>query len=80
MIGDICIMSNYLAYAMAVYCIASVYYVVQTRNIGTPFKDSLSKKQLAIKAESANKRRNIFYQGIGAGVVICLLFKPFDRC
>ena len=35
MIGNICIMSNYLAYAMASYCIASIFYVVRTRTVGT---------------------------------------------
>jgi hypothetical protein len=73
-------MSNYLAYAMASYCIASIFYVVRTRTVGTPFKDSLTPKQLTIKAESAKVRKNIFYQGIALGVVVCFLFRPFDQC
>ena len=64
MIGDICVMSNYLAYAMATYCVASLFYIVRTRSAGTPFNDSLTKKQLELKAESATVRRNIFYQGL----------------
>lgn len=45
----ICRISIYLAYAMAVYTIASIYYIIMTRNIGTPFKDSLTLKQRQIK-------------------------------
>ena len=73
-------MSNYLAYAMATYCVASLFYIVRTRNVGTPFNDSLTKKQLELKAESATVRRNIFYQGLVLGVVVCFLFRPFDQC
>ena len=80
MIGDICVMSNYLAYAMATYCVASLFYIVRTRSVGTPFNDSLTKKQLELKAESATVRRNIFYQGLVLGVVVCFLFRPFDQC
>ena len=80
MIGDICVISNYLAYPMAVYCIASAFYLVRTRNIGTPFKDSLTPKQREIKAASAKQRKNIFYQGLALGVVGCFLFRPFDKC
>ena len=53
-------MSIYLAYAMAVYCAASLYYIIRTRSVGTPFRDSLTPKQIKIKKESANIRRNIF--------------------
>jgi hypothetical protein len=79
-IGDICVISNYLAYAMATYCIASVFYIVRTRHVGTPLNDSLTKKQLEIKAATTIVRRNIFYQGLAAGALICFLFRPFDQC
>ena len=44
-----CVISVYLAYGMAIYCLACVYYLVMTRDVGTPFKDTLSQKQLKIK-------------------------------
>ena len=44
-----CKVSVFLAYGMAIYCLSSMYYVFQTRNVGTPFKDSLTKKQKIIK-------------------------------
>ena len=77
---DICRMSIYLAYGMAIYCISSIYYLVRTRSVGTPFKDSLTPKQKKIKAALANVRRNIFYQGIAGAVVAMFFFQPFKRC
>ena len=50
---EMCRVSLYLAYAMAIYCLASLYYLVRTRSIGTPFNDSLTPKQIAIKDKSA---------------------------
>lgn len=75
-----CQISVYLAYGMAVYCIASVFYLISTRSIGTPFRDSLSEKQIKIKNESANIRRGIFYTGIAIGVILLLVTRPFSKC
>tara|TARA_B100000674_G_C37380392_1_gene707162 strand:+ start:184 stop:420 length:237 start_codon:yes stop_codon:yes gene_type:complete len=75
-----CKISIYLAYAMAIYTIASIYYMIRTRSVGTPFKDSLSAKQIEIKKESAKVRRNIFYQGIAGAFIAMLFFKPFSKC
>ena len=75
-----CKISIYLAYAMAIYTIASLYYIIRTRSVGTPFKDSLSEKQLKIKKESAKVRRGIFYQGVGFAFVALLIFRPFSKC
>ena len=77
---DVCRMSIYLAYGMAIYCIASIYYLVRTRSVGTPFKDSLTPKQIKIKKESASVRRNIFYQGIAGAAIILFFFQPFKKC
>lgn len=77
---DYCQVPKYLAYFMAVYCIACGYYMFQTRNVGTPFKDSLTKKQLKIKKESAKLRSNIFFQGLAVGFAIMLVMKPFKDC
>ena len=77
---DTCKISVYLAYAMAIYCIASIFYLIATRSVGTPFKDSLSEKQLKIKHESANVRRTIFYSGIAIGAISMVIFRHFSRC
>ena len=76
----ICKISIFLAYAMAIYTIASIYYLVMTQNIETPFKDSLTVEQLAIKYQSSNIRKDIFIQGCGLAIVICCIVKPFRKC
>ena len=76
----VCKVSIYLAYAMAVYFISSLYYIVRTRYVGTPFNDSLTPKQRKIKKESAGVRRNIFYQGIALSAILMFLLKPFKPC
>ena len=73
-------MSIYLAYAMAAYSLASVYYLLRTRTVGTPFNDSLTPKQLKIKDASAATRRSIFIQGVVGGAVILFFLKPFNKC
>ena len=75
-----CKISVYLAYGMAVYCLACIYYIVMTRNVGTPFRDSLNENQIKIKAESASIRRYIFYQGMALGLVSMIVLRPFKSC
>ena len=75
-----CQMSKYLAYSMAVYTLASMYYMIRTRNIGTPFNDSLTDQQRQIKQESASLRKSIFVEGGLAAAVLIVLFQPFKSC
>jgi len=75
-----CKISVALAYLMLVYILACIYYLVRTRTIGTPFYDSLTKKQKAIKAKAASQRKNIFYQGIIGAIIGMVIFRPFNRC
>tara|TARA_X000000950_G_C13459346_1_gene475219 strand:+ start:181 stop:333 length:153 start_codon:yes stop_codon:yes gene_type:complete len=48
--------------------------------VGTPFKNSLTKKQLIIKKESAKVRRNIFIEGLIVGLLVIIIFRPFNKC
>jgi hypothetical protein len=75
-----CSVPKYLAFGMAAYCIACAYYMYQTRNVGTPFKDSLTKEQLEIKNQSSKTRSEIFIQGLGIGCAIMFFFDPFKSC
>ena len=75
-----CKISVALAYLMLVYILACIYYLVRTRSIGTPFYDSLSKRQKAIKTKAAAQRKNIFYQGIIGALIAMVIFRPFNRC
>lgn len=42
---DNCTMSVTLAHGMLIYILASVFYLLRTRTIGTPFNDSLTEEQ-----------------------------------
>jgi hypothetical protein len=75
-----CEMSVYLAYAMAVYCLGSVYYLFSTRALGTPFRDSLTAKQLAIKAKAVSERKGIFMQGLAVATLVMVATRPFSAC
>jgi hypothetical protein len=75
-----CRISIYLAYAMLIYCISSAYYLIRTRQIGTPFNDSLTTEQRKIKAKSSSARGNIFVQGLLIGFGIIIIFRPFRKC
>ena len=69
-----------LAYAMFIYIVGSIYYLIMTRNIGTPFKNSLSRRQLEIKAMAVQQRKTIFYTGCGIALLAAIIFRPFKRC
>ena len=73
-----CTVSIIFANFSILYIIACIFYKVKTYNIGTPFKDSLSEKQLKIKEKSSKQRKKIFYEGLIIGLLILILFKPFE--
>ncbi len=75
-----CKISLLLAYAMSVYCLSCSYYLIKTMWVGTPFKNSLTEKQLIIKKESAKVRRNIFIEGLIVGLLVIIIFRPFNKC
>ena len=77
---DNCTMSVTLAYGMLIYILASVFYLLRTRTIGTPFYDSLTEEQKKIKRESANVRRNVFYLGLILSSDIIYIIPPFTKC
>uniref|UniRef100_A0A6C0CWK1 Uncharacterized protein n=1 Tax=viral metagenome TaxID=1070528 RepID=A0A6C0CWK1_9ZZZZ len=75
-----CKISIYLAYGMLLYIFTSIYYLIITYNIGTPFKDSLTQEQLYIKQESVLVRKRVFYTGIIIGVFFICIWRPFKTC
>lgn len=77
---DNCHMSKYLAWAMLTYVLASLYYFIRSRKMGTPFNDSLTEEQKKIKELSVISRRNLFLQGIFGSVILIAIFKPFVTC
>lgn len=75
-----CEVSKVLAYAMAIYTVASVYYMVRSKSVGTPFKDSLTEEQLQIKEESKKVRKQIFCEGTVIALAGLYIMKPFKSC
>lgn len=78
----LCKVHTPFAYAMLVYVVASVFYVVATRvsQVGTPFNDTLTEEQREVKNASAAVRRRIFWTGVAVGCVGAYLIKPFSKC
>jgi len=77
-----CTVSIYFAYTALVYILASIFYIIFTRQYGTPFMDAVNKYPtlVEIKKESSKKRRNIFIIGIIINITIVLLIRPFKNC
>lgn len=76
-----CRVTSWLAYGMAAYVCASVMYLIITRaTMGTPFTDSLTDEQRAIKTESARKRRNVFVGSLALASAGLFLTRPFATC
>ena len=53
-----------LANITVIYFLTCLYYLIMTRNIGTPFKDSLSEHQIILKEKAKIERKSIFVDGL----------------
>jgi len=58
------------------YTVACLLYLLFTRNIGTPFADSLTDEQQAIKRSSSMTRANVFLTSVIMSTVLVLVWKP----
>jgi len=75
-----CRMPIFLAYLMLIYIIASIFYLLATRAIGTPFSDSLTPEQIEIKSKSSRSRSIIFTSGILGAILLLVVIQPFKKC
>ena len=75
-----CRMPIVLAYLMLIYIIASIFYLLATRSVGTPFTDSLTAEQIEIKSKSSRTRSVIFTSGILGAILLLLFIQPFKKC
>ena len=66
-----------LAYVAIAYAMTCVGYLLLSRTVGTPFFDSLTEEQRAIKRLSAAVRYRAFRDAGIASVVLLTLWKPF---
>ena len=67
-----------LAYTALIYILASIFYLIQTRSYGTPFKDAVKKypSLVKIKTISVEKRRRAFYNGLIISIALAFIFRP----
>ena len=67
-----------LAYAALAYLMACIGYmaVVKCGPVGSPFGDSLTPEQIAIKKESAGSRSKIFWMSLLVATLILVLVRP----
>lgn len=71
-----------LAYLCLLQVIAALVYLLLSLNMGSPFKDALARYPhlVAIREESARKRKNAFVLGLAVGFVSVLFWRPFSSC
>ena len=73
-----CSTSRLLAYVSIIYSFASIFYILCTRQLGTPFNDTLTETQKKIKHESAETRKHIFVKGIVIGMVLVFIIEKYS--
>jgi len=69
-----------LAISAFIYILTCIYYIIQTRSFGTPFKDAVAKfpELQKIKNESAKRRKNVFINGLLISIVIVFVINPYN--
>ena len=72
-------MPSLLAHLLVIYALSNVFYLLFTRNIGTPFADSLTEQQKQIKADSGRQRRQVFLVSLVVSSFLVYWFRPFQK-
>ena len=62
------------------YLGASLYYMFETRNYGTPFRNSLTPVQLKIKKEAVGKRYRLLTGLIISVVLLMIIDRSINVC
>ncbi len=65
-----------LAYVALAYLCTSIIYIVVSRCVGTPFRDSLTDEQLEIMKKSKKTRGCIALVGLLVSICILVAFRP----
>lgn len=60
------------------YIISSLLYLLFTRSVGTPFKDSLTLEQIELKKNSSKVRRNIFIKSLLLSIALIVCVRPIN--
>ena len=78
----VCQISTLLAYLSSIYILSSIFYLITTRHLGTPFKNAVSKypELVKIKKTAVHQRKYAFYSGIVISSIFLFIFNPFGEC
>ena len=74
-----CEISVALAYCSMIYIAASVYYLIVTRQFGTPFYNAIEKSKLVEIKKNQQVKDAKHFIGIVVGIALLWFFKPFFR-
>ena len=66
-----------MAYYGIINIFCTLYYLLTTINVDTPFKDSLTNEQVKLLKISTIKRSKIYLEGLILVGVILFVIKPF---
>jgi hypothetical protein len=79
---ELCALSTILSYIASIYILASIYYIIITRQYGTPFADEVNKIPTLkhLRETSSKKRKKTFYTGLVISSVVMLSLHPFIKC
>ena len=79
-----CFIPIIFAYMMMTYLFASIFYLIFTKSLGSPFSDELRKpeneKLYKLRQSSSKKRERVFLIGVVLAVAFLLVVRPFNSC
>ena len=70
----------FLAYFMATYLMGSLIYLALSPSLGTPFNDSLTPAQVALKKKSSRARSRLFMTAFLVSALFLVTTQPFKEC
>ena len=53
-----------------IFILSNIFYLLTSKTLGSPFKNTLSTSQKKIKEEESEKRKNIFFSGLFYSFII----------
>ena len=71
-------LKNLVFYSVIIMIFASIYYYVMTRNIPTPFKDSITVVQKELRKQTASARKRQYANGMLLGCFVAYLLYTYD--
>ena len=67
----------YFAFGALVYLLTCALYLLASRGLGSPFRDSLTPAQLELKAASMQQRSAVFMGSLLVSALVVFMLRPF---